>query len=154
MPRETRKAGHSSYHPVLTHSECWGGSELRALKIHQGTALGYKLPEESSSEVQGDITHSRTFPTHSLVSRLSQECSPLPAMHPLKDTHAVPVCCGCVWLLCGEDVASSKVKSNFISRKFHVNALLSPCHLRPLRQGDTQNTLAPQCVDLVGPPSR
>lgn len=65
MPWETRKAEHSSCQPVLTHSESWGGSRLKYLKINQGAALGHKLLEERSSEVQRDIPHSETFPTQS-----------------------------------------------------------------------------------------
>lgn len=77
---------------------------------------------------------------------LCQPCSRL------KTSHALPGCGGCAWLLCGEDVASSKVKSNFISRKFHLNTLLSPCQLRPLRQVDESHTLASVC-GIPGPTS-
>lgn len=77
---------------------------MKISQNNQGAALGHKLLEERSSEVQGDIPHSGTFPTHSLVNRPSQECSPLSAMHPLKDipssTWLLWLCLAVVWGRC------------------------------------------------------
>lgn len=77
---------------------------MKISQNNQGAALGHKLLEERSSEAQGDGPHSGTFPTHSLVNRPPQECSPLSAMHPLKDipssTWLLWLCLAVVWGRC------------------------------------------------------
>lgn len=65
--------------------------------------------------------------------------------------HALPGHRGGGWLLCGEDVASSKVKSDSVSRKFHLHTLLPPSHSGPLVQADTRQ--APWQGGPLAPPS-
>lgn len=77
---------------------------MKVSQNNQGAALGHKLLEERSSEAQGDGPLSGTFPTHSLVNRPPQECSPLSARHPLKDipcsTWLLWLCLAVVWGRC------------------------------------------------------
>lgn len=69
---------------------------------------------------------------------------------PLKElsSHAVPGHSGCGWLLGGEDVASSQVKSNFVPRKLHFHFLLPPSHSAPLKHEDKWIALAWQDIHL------
>ena len=77
-------------------------------------------------------------------NRWEQKWPGLSASPSCKETlgRTVPGHRGRGWLLCGEDVASSQVKSNFVSRKFHLHFLLPPSHLAPLRHADNSNMLA------------
>ena len=133
-----------------------GIQEEQCFKIHLNAALNHSFLRRGGGAEVNDQTHTHT---HTHTYKVSS--SPPSTQHllcteqmgaemassvscPLKETpsHAVPGHSGCGWLLGGEDVASSKVKSNFVSRKFHFHFLLPPFHSATLTHEDKSNTLA------------
>lgn len=124
------------------------GQRFRSLKIHLDAALNHSFSRRSLGKSRDRVwwphTHTHTqmpfLPTvhamHQPLLRRQQmgtEMTETPG-------HTVPGHRGRGWLLRGEDVASSQVKSNFVSRKFHLHFLLPPSHLAPLRHTDNSNT--------------
>lgn len=124
------------------------GQRFRSLKIHLDAALNHSFSRRSLGKSRDRVwwphTHTHTqmpfLPTvhamHQPLLRRQQmgtEMTETPG-------HTVPGHRGRGWLLRGEDVASSQVKSNFVSRKFHLHFLLPPSHSAPLRHTDNSNT--------------
>ena len=133
------------------------GQRFRSLKIHLDAALNHSFSRRGLGKSRDRVWRPHTH-THTPSSPQSTQCISLfyadnrweqkwpglSASPSYKETpgHTVPGHCGRGWLLRGEDVASSQVKSNFVSRKFHLHFLLPPSLLDPLRHTDNSNTSA------------
>lgn len=138
------------------------GQGFGSFKIHLDAAQNHSFSRRGQGKSRDRIwwphthTHTRAHKCPSspqsmqcislfyMDNRWEQKWPGLSASPSYKETLGctVPGHRGRGWLLCGEDVASSQVKSNFVSRKFHLHFLLPPSHLAPLRHADNSNTLA------------